>query len=106
MFRSMAVAFVFSFVLIAPVAMADEWVGWITDEHCGAKGVSGSHGSCALRCADRGAALVLYSPADEQIYKLDDQKAARELAGKKVRVVGAKGDGGITVESITEVKAE
>ena len=90
--------------LMAPAAFADEWVGWITDEHCGAKGASKDHGSCALSCAGRGAALVLYNLADKELYKLDNQDAAKALAGKKVKVVGTKDGGGIKVESVEEVK--
>jgi hypothetical protein len=93
-------------VLVAPSLLADEWVGWITDEHCGAKGANDGHKSCALKCADGGAALVFYNPADKQIYKLSDQAAAKEHAGQKVKVVGKAEGSTITVESIAEEKAE
>jgi Protein of unknown function (DUF5818) len=93
-------------IAIAPAMFAGEWVGWITDEHCGEKGTSGTHGSCALRCAERGAALVLYNAEDKKAYKLDDQEKAKALAGKKVKVVGTMEEATIKIESIDEVKAE
>jgi hypothetical protein len=94
-------------IALAPAMYAEEWVGYITDEHCGAKGAKAEHGSCAARCAERGAALLLYNIADEQLYKLDDQAAAKAMIGKKVKVAGTKEEeGGIKVTSITEVEAE
>ena len=91
---------------IAPALYAEEWVGWITDEHCGAKGASAEHASCALRCNKGGAKLVLYNLADKEIYALDDQEAAKKLAGKKVKVTGAAAEGAIKVEKIEEVGGE
>ena len=92
--------------LTAPAMYAEEWVGWITDEHCGAKGAKEEHGSCALRCAERGAALLLYNLADKELYKLDDQAAAKAMAGKKVKVSGTMEEGTIKVTSIAEEGAE
>lgn len=91
---------------ITPAVFADEWVGFITDEHCGAKGASEKHGSCALSCAGRGAALLLYNEADKELYKLDDQEAAKKMVGHKVKVTGIKEEGTIKVASIVEVEAE
>ena len=98
-----------SFVLVLLVGMplyAADWTGWIVDEHCAAKGASEGHKSCALKCADGGAALVFYNPADEKVYKLSDQAAAKANIGHKVKVVGTIEGETITVESISEVKAE
>ena len=98
-----------SFALLLLVGMplqAADWTGWITDEHCAAKGASEGHKGCALKCADGGAALVFYNPADEKVYKLSDQAAAKANVGHKVKVVGTLEGETITVESISEVKAE
>lgn len=92
-----------AFLLAAPLQAA-EWSGWITDEHCGAKGAKGEHAGCALKCAEKGAALVFYNTADEKIYKLSDQAAAKAHAGHKVKVVGTVAEDKITVESISEEK--
>jgi len=88
-------------VLLALPLQAAEWTGWITDEHCGAKGAKAGHSGCALKCAEDGAALVLYNPGDEKIYKLSDQDAAKAHAGKKVKVTGTVEGSTITVESIS-----
>lgn len=106
MMRFMKVALLAAVLLVAPAMFADEWVGWITDEHCGAKGANSEHKSCALRCAKGGAALVFYNLADEKVYKLSDQATATEHTGHKVKVVGTLEGSTITVESIGEVKAE
>lgn len=106
MLRRTIVLLALSALLAAPAAFADEWVGWITDEHCGAKGASEGHKSCALKCADGGAALVLYNAADEQIYKLDDQDAAKAHVGHKVKVVGTKDGDAIKVTSIAAAEAK
>ena len=106
MIRKIATLVAFCLVLAAPAAMAAEWTGWITDEHCGAKGAKAEHQSCALRCADRGAALVFYNLADEKVYKLDDQAAAKKHLGHKVKVTGTMDEATIKVEAIDEVPAE
>ena len=92
--------------VMAPALYADEWVGYITDEHCGAKGAKDEHGSCALSCAGRGAALLLYNEADKELYKLDDQEAAKRMTGHKVKVTGTIEEGTIKVTSIVEAAAE
>jgi hypothetical protein len=102
MARTIAIALFLCVALMAPTAFADDLVGWITDEHCGAKGAKAEHKSCALSCAGRGAAFVFYNLADEKIYKLDDQEAAK----KHVEVAGTVEESTIKVTSITEVEAE
>lgn len=106
MSRFITVAAIACMLLIAPALLADEWVGWITDEHCGAKGAADGHKSCALKCADGGAALVLYNEADKQLYKLSDQAAAKEHVGHKVKVEGTIEGSTITVKSIAEAAPE
>ena len=36
-------------LMVAPAMYAGSWTGWITDEHCGAKGNNADHKSCAKR---------------------------------------------------------
>lgn len=103
--RIMLTSFVLLMLIGLPLQAAD-WTGWITDEHCGAKGASEGHKGCALKCAGDGGALVFYNPADEKIYKLSDQTAAKANVGHKVKVVGTVEGETITVESISEVKSE
>ncbi len=91
--KTMLASFALLLLIGMPLQAAD-WTGWITDEHCGAKGASEGHKSCALKCADG------------KIYKLSDQAAAKAHIGHKVKVVGTVEGETITVESISEVKAE
>jgi hypothetical protein len=92
-------------LIVAPGLYAASWTGWITDEHCGAKGNNAGHKSCALKCAkEHGAALVFYNNADQKIYKLDKQDVAKEHVGGEVTVTGeAEGDS-IKVASIEDSK--
>jgi hypothetical protein len=94
---------VFILVLAALPLRADEWTGWITDEHCGAKGAGAEHKSCALKCVENGASLVL-DLGGKKLYKLTDQNAAKEHLGQEVKVVGTLERDTITVESMETVK--
>ena len=105
MARKITLALVLTFIVAMPLAAA-EWTGWITDEHCGSKGASSGHKSCALKCVEGGAKLVFYNPADEKTYALSDQAAAKEHLGEKVKVVGELDGETIKVESISAEKAE
>ena len=67
-------------------------VGYISDNHCGLKHVSGmgDDKSCTLMCVDRGGKFVLADRDRKRIYQLDKagQDRAREFAGQKVKVTG------------------
>jgi hypothetical protein len=99
MLRRVTIALIVILITGLPLYAA-EWTGWITDEHCGAKGAQSGHKSCALKCAEGGAKLVFYNPADEKVYHLSDQDVAKEHLGEKVKVVGTLEEGTIKVESI------
>lgn len=89
-------------LLTAAFAAADagSWTGWVTDDHCGAKGAKAEHASCAKRCLDGGGKLVFYNTADEKLYNLDNQKLAEEHLGHEVVVKGTAEGDTIKVESI------
>ena len=91
-------------LLAAPALYAGSWTGWITDEHCAAKGNNAGHKGCALKCAEGGAKLVFYNNEDKKIYKLDKQDLAKEHIGHEVTVSGEAADGAIKVASIEEKK--
>jgi hypothetical protein len=95
-------------LLTAAFASADagSWTGWVTDDHCAAKGAKAEHASCAKRCLDNGGKLVFYNTADEKIYNLDNQKLAEEHLGHEVVVRGTAEGDTIKVESIEAKKAE
>jgi type 1 fimbria pilin len=62
--------------------------GWITDSYCGGKNASTEGKACALKCVEKGAKLVLYSPADQKTFSLDSQEKAKEHVGYEVKVSG------------------
>ena len=62
--------------------------GWITDSYCGGKNASTEGKACALKCVEKGAKLVLYSPADQKTFSLDNQEKAKEHVGYEVKVSG------------------
>jgi hypothetical protein len=91
--------------MAATALQAASWTGWITDEHCGAKGNNAEHKGCALKCAkDHNAALVFYNNADKKIYKLDKQDVAKAHIGSEVVVTGDADGDNIKVSSIEDSK--
>ncbi|HWN42300.1 MAG TPA: hypothetical protein VNW71_08760 [Thermoanaerobaculia bacterium] len=85
---------------------AASWTGWVTDDHCAAKGANADHASCAKKCLDNGGKLVFYNSADEKIYTLDNQKLAEEHIGHQVVVKGTAEGSAIKVESIEAAPAK
>ena len=62
--------------------------GWVTDDHCGAKGASADHAACAAKCVkEKGAKWALYVPEDKTVYILSDQAEAAKHASKEVKVM-------------------
>ncbi len=90
--------------LVAAPAMYASWTGWITDEHCAGKGAKAEHKGCALRCAERGAKLVLFNSADQKVYALDKQDLAKEHIGHEVTVSGEADGDSIKVSGIEKSK--
>jgi hypothetical protein len=104
--RTLITLFALAFValLALPVAHAGgtkgSWTGWITDEHCGAKGANAEHKSCAEKCIAGGGKLVFYNSGDKAIYSLDKQDVAKQHLGHEVTVKGTAEGKAIAVESI------
>ena len=99
------------FTLLAMMAMLASagtkgtWTGWVTDEHCGAKGASADHKACAEKCLTQGGKLVFYNTGDKKIYSLDKQDLAKEHLGHEVQVTGEADGKAIKVESISPATA-
>ena len=92
-------------LMVAPALYAGSWTGWITDEHCGAKGNSADHKGCALKCAkEHNAKLVFYDNTAKKIYKLDNQELALSHVGHEVTVSGDVTGDAIKVSGIEESK--
>ncbi len=86
--------------LAASAATKGSWTGWVTDEHCGAKGASADHKACAEKCLKNGGKLVFYNTADKKIYSLDNQDMAKQNIGHEVKVSGEVDGKSIKVASI------
>lgn len=78
-------------------------VGYISDNHCGLKHVSGmgDDKSCTLMCVKHGK-FVLADRDNKRVYNLDKagQEKAREFAGQKVKITGRVSGKTIRVTSI------
>jgi uncharacterized protein DUF5818 len=83
---------------------ASSWKGWISDDHCGAKGAKAGHEACALKCMEKGSKLVLVNTGDGKIYKLDKQDVAKKHLGHEVTVQGKAKDDAIAVDTIAAAK--
>ena len=96
----------FALTFLAPaLCHAGEWTGWITDEHCGAKGAKAGHEACAEKCIKDGSKLVFYNNADQKIYKLDNQDLAKQHVGHEVKVSGEATGDSIKVSGIEKAAA-
>lgn len=91
--------------LAGAAATKGSWTGWITDDHCGAKGANGDHKACAEKCIGRGGKLVFYNTGDKRIYDLDKQDVAKANIGQEVKVTGEVDGKAIKVESISPAGA-
>ena len=97
--------FALTALLALPLAAAGtkgSWTGWVTDEHCGAKGAKAEHKACSEKCVGEGAKLVFYNNADKKLYSLDNQDAAKANLGYEVKVTGEADGSAIKVESIAK----
>jgi hypothetical protein len=103
-----ALLFLAAVVLAAMPAMAGEKAtdefkatGWIVDAQCGKSNANAKGAECIKSCNKNGSPLVL--SVGDKIYKISDQKLAKENIGFAVEVKGTlKGD---TVEVASISKA-
>jgi len=98
---------------LASFTSADEktksWTGWISDDHCGAKGTSADHKACAEKCVkEKGAAYVFVDTKTKTVHKIHNQDAVKsDDLGAEVKVTGhVMDDGQIHVDSIAAVKSQ
>jgi len=80
------------------------WTGWISDSHCGAKGMSADHKACAQTCVKtKGASWVFVNGADKKVLAIHNQDAvnADKDLGTEVTVTGhVMEDGSVHVDKI------
>ena len=99
--KKFAFAMVFGLSL-SSFAMAEEWSGTISDEHCGAKHADASEKSqaCVKKCVGGGAAPVFVT--GDKVLKIDEASVAKVKPhlGHKVTINGSLKDDTVTVNSI------
>jgi len=101
-------------VLVATISLAGyaedkaSWTGWISDSHCGAKGTSAGHKSCATTCIkSNGATWVFVDSKDSKVYPIKNQDSinADKDLGHPVTLTGRlNNDGTLSVDSLVQAK--
>jgi len=79
------------------------WTGWISDDHCGAKGMSAQHKSCAQTCIKNGSKYVFVNSADKKVIAIHNQDAVNgdNDLGKEVTVTGhLLDDGSLQIDKV------
>ena len=83
---------------------AMSWTGWISDSHCGAKGMSADHKACAQTCVKtKGASYVFVTGADKKVVNIHNQDAidADKDLGTEVKITGhLMDDGSVQIDKI------
>jgi hypothetical protein len=100
--------------LVAAISLASyagdkaSWTGWISDSHCGAKGVSAGHKSCAETCVKtKSASWVFVDSKDSKVYPIKNQDSvnADKDLGHQVTVTGRLNDDGtMSVDNLVQAK--
>src|SRR5271168_5407383 len=80
------------------------WTGWISDSHCGAKGMSAGHKACGLTCVTKnGATWAFVTSDDKTVLAIKNQDAINgdKDLGQEVKLTGhVNDDGSLQVDSI------
>lgn len=80
------------------------WIGWISDDMCGAKNAEGS-AECASRCVkEHGAKYVFVNDGDKKVYAIDAQDKVAPHAGHHVVVKGTVDGSALKLASIEMAK--
>jgi len=77
--------------------------GWISDSHCGAKGMSADHKACAETCVKtKGAKWVFVNGKTKHVIAISNQDAINpdEALGHEVTVTGSYAKGVMHVDKI------
>jgi hypothetical protein len=80
------------------------WTGWISDSHCGAKGMSAGHKACGLTCVTKNnATWVFVNSDDKKVLAIKNQDAVNgdKDLGQEVKLTGhLNDDGSLQVDGI------
>jgi hypothetical protein len=75
----------------AAVALAaDTMTGWVTEDHCGAKGATASHKECGAKCIKEGHKVAFYDNATKKVmtFDADCQKPMEGMMAQEVTLTG------------------
>ena len=95
--------------LTSRAADDNSWTGWISDSHCGAKGINAHHKACAETCVKtNGASWVFVDSKDSRVYPIKNQgmiNADKDL-GRQVTIQGRlNNDGTLSIDVIGAAKS-
>ena len=76
------------------------WTGYISDEHCGAKGNNAGHADCAKKCVKEGYAPVFV--VGDKVYTINDPKKVSKYIGEKVTITGTITGNALDIEKVTK----
>jgi hypothetical protein len=88
------------FSIVAFAADKGTWTGYISDEHCGAKGNNAGHADCAKKCVKQGYAPVFV--VGDKVYAISDPKKVSKYIGDKVTITGTITGDAIDIEKISK----
>lgn len=79
------------------------WTGWISDSHCGAKGMSADHKACAETCVkSKNAKWVFVNSATKHVIPIANQDSVvpDDALGHPVKVTGHIDKGVLTIDKL------
>ncbi len=93
--------------LCSSLALADEWTGYISDAHCGAKHdkVSAANTKCVEdMCIKGGADPVFVYKGKVLTFDADSMAKAKSFAGQEVKINGSLSGSTVTISSIDKAE--
>lgn len=92
----------------AALAFAAEttMTGWVTEDHCGAKGASASHKDCGTKCVKEGHKVAFYDESTKKVttFDADCQKPMEAMMAQEVTLTGVTMKDGLIHASKAEPK--
>jgi len=79
------------------------WTGWISDSHCGAKGMSADHKACAETCVKtKNAKWVFVNDKTKHVIPIANQDSVvpEDALGHPVKVTGHIDKGVLTIDKL------
>ena len=101
------VVLVLTFWALSPLAMAEEWTGYLADAKCVKERIvaTENHASCAVKCVKGGGFEVVFVTEDgNHVYKIKNQGRVLDYVGQRVTLEGRKDDDTIVVDSVDSLK--